>query len=153
MSASTRGNELRVQLLSDSCTTGWAHWGHGHLWLTPDSVVRFPRRGLTLAAAGRGAAAGLAAGAFGAMAREMSRAAKVGGEVDVASADWDAYLASCPGRLRVDLADVVSARLWAGLTTSRLALELVEARPVKLLWMRNGFAIPALRAVLGNRLG
>lgn len=143
---------MRLQLLSDSCTTGWAHWGHGELWLTPESIVRIPKRGLTLAAAGRGAAAGLGAGAAGALAREIGRASRACVDLDIERSDWDAYLASYPAHLQVDMADLVGAHLRAGLTTSRLRLVRLNAPRVKLLWMRNETAVPALHAALQDRL-
>src|SRR5258708_28253874 len=32
----------RVSLIAASCTTGWADWEHGNLWLAPDGLARVP---------------------------------------------------------------------------------------------------------------
>jgi hypothetical protein len=142
---------MRVQLLSDSCTTGWLHWGHGELWLTSDSIVRIGKRRLTLASAGRGAMAGFHGGALGGFTRELARAGSVSSAREVERSDWLAYVADHRNVITIDLADVTSARLRAGLSTSRLAVGMRDGRRIKLLWMRNQFALEALvRAGLGS---
>ncbi len=82
----------------------------------------------------------------------MSRASRAGGAFDVERALWDGYVAAYPARLQVEIGDVVSARLRAGLSTSRLSLELLNAQRVTLLWMRNKTALAELQAALHDRL-
>jgi hypothetical protein len=139
---------LQVHLLSDSCTTGWAHWGHGELWLTPHSIVRIGQPSRTLRAATRGALSGIAGGVAGAVALEVARSGREVTALEVDSAEWDGYLADHRSVLRVDLGDVVEAALRAGIITSRLRLRMRDGRNLKLLWMRNTVAVTLLERAL-----
>ncbi len=139
---------MQVHLLSDSCTTGWAHWGHGELWLTPHSIVRIGQRSRTLQAATRGALGGLAFGVAGAVALEVARSGRETTALEVDSAEWDGYLADHRSVLRANLVDVVEAGLRTGITTSRLGLRMRDGRNLKLLWMRNTAAVSLLEHAL-----
>ena len=136
---------MKITLLSDSCTTGWAHWGHGELWLTSDSIVRIGKRSLTIASARRG----ITGGAVGGLAHEVLRGRTFAGHpVDVDRAEWERYVGGFRNTLVIDLGDVVRASLRVGLMSSRLSIVTRSGRRVKLLWMRNPTAVAELRSAL-----
>ncbi|MDQ0635112.1 hypothetical protein QFZ40_003021 [Arthrobacter pascens] len=89
---------MRVFLLSDSCTTGWLHWGHGELWLTPTHLVRIGRRELTMRAAGWGGTRrGAAVAAVNELAGSIAAVRPVpGAAIEVDAEHWERELAAEP---------------------------------------------------------
>ncbi len=154
---------MQVLLISDQCTTGWAHWGHGQLWLTHDSLVRVGLRSLTARAATRGglanfgAAGGLAARALekrrGLTTEELERSKVTGDPVEVDADEWHAYLAKHePMVLKLEFYDILQANLRNGVSASRLLITTREGARRKLLWTPNRVAGDALRRALAAQL-
>ncbi|WP_104180261.1 hypothetical protein [Arthrobacter sp. B0490] len=153
---------MRVSLLADSCTTGWLHWGHGELWLTPEHLVRIGRRELTLRAAAKGGALGGAAVAAGVLGlRAVSAAEKAldegrlrpGDSVEVENDLWAREVGRHPQRTLVLSRELMTeADLKTGIITSRLNLEMVDGRRHKLLWSVNEHAASLLTEAFGPRL-
>lgn len=140
---------MRALLLSDACTTGWAHLGHEELWLTPDSLVRVGLRSLTVSA-------GIAAnfGVLGAAAASSFKKHKVDGRpAEFDPSVWEAYLAvNARTTLVTSLDDVAAAEVRRGVITSRLLMSLKDGTRRKLLWTRNRIALPALAEALAPQL-
>ena len=153
---------MRVFLLSDSCTTGWLHWGHGELWLTPSHLVRIGRRELTLRAAGWGGTRGGASAAAGALGTNAADAlagstAAVrpvpGSALEVDPEQWEQEVAAEPKRtLMLNLEEIAAAQFRQGLTASRLGVATANGTKHKLLWLPNAHSSPALAEALGSRL-
>lgn len=140
---------MRVFLLSDSCTTGWLHWGHGELWLTPTHLVRIGRRELTLRAAGWG---GTRAGA--AVAGSIAAGRPVpGAAIEVDAAQWEQEVAAEPKRtLALHVEEIATAQFRQGITASRLSVGTADGTKHKLLWLPNAYSRPVLAKALGSRL-
>lgn len=134
---------MLIVRVSDSCTTGWAHWGHGELWLSPDALVRVGKSSITWGAIKRGATSGLAGGALGSTMREIHRARSQG--LVVEDVDGPAWVRQVRGEdhvLYVPLEAIAGADVVAGITTSRLKLATRDGQEFKLLWMRNDLVLP-----------
>lgn len=155
---------MRVVLLTNSCTTGWMQWGHGELWLTPDSLVRIGRKKLTARAAlegGAGSALGAVAGPIGHLAalvggglwtRQRDRR-DLGRVADVEHAAWVLDLMQRRDDvLAIPLRWITRADVRSGLSTTRLRLHTVDGAEHTLLWLNNAVAVPVLRTVLDERL-
>ncbi|MCZ7423594.1 MULTISPECIES: hypothetical protein [unclassified Micromonospora] len=125
-----------ARLISRSCTTGWADWIHGELWLLPRHLVR---RRLTL--------------------RE-TRANKDGRTVPVPLPEVPASslaLRDITSAHRtnkvIPLDEVAEARLHRGILTDRLALKMDDGSRHKLLWLKVDPAHEILGPALGHLLG
>lgn len=153
---------MRVFLLSDSCTTGWLHWGHGELWLTPSHLVRIGRRELTRRAAGWGGTRGGAAVAAGALGKSTvhlpagSIAATrpvPGAAIEVNPEQWEQEVAGEPSRtLVLNLEEIATAQFRQGITASRLGVGMTDGTKHKLLWLPNAYSRPVLAEALGSSL-
>ncbi|GGQ73403.1 hypothetical protein [Couchioplanes azureus] len=125
-----------ARLISRSCTTGWADWIHGELWLLPRHLVR---RRLTL---------------------HETRANKNGRTVPVplpevpasALAQRDITSAHRTNKFLL-LDEVAEARLHRGILTDRLALKMRDGSRHKLLWLKDDPAHKILGTALGHSLG
>ncbi|MEV1144171.1 hypothetical protein [Micromonospora sp. NPDC049799] len=125
-----------ARLITRSCTTGWADWVHGELWLLPNLLVR---RRLTL---------------------QQTRAHANGRtvphplpEVRAASMPLDEILSAHPTNKVLALDTVVEARLHRGLMTDRLAVTMRDGNRHKLLWLKVDPAYEVLCHALAEPLG
>jgi len=143
---------MRARLLSDSCTKGWASWGHGELWLTDNEVVRIGKPSLTARAAFAGAAAAMG----GALGGALSSASRTGQRmrpsategIEVTPEQWSAYLAEQKDVLVLPTSEIMSVTVKTGLSTSALAVKLRDGSLAKLLWKRAPGVVEALRESL-----
>jgi hypothetical protein len=136
---------MRVFLLTDSCTTGWLHWGHGELWLTPSHLVRIGRPELSRRAAGWGGTRGGAA--FGA------GAAVPGAAIEVTPEQWEQGVTAQPSRtLELNLEQIATLKFRQGITASRLGIGMADGVKHKLLWLPNAHSKSVLAETLGSRL-
>ena len=141
--------------MSDSCTTGWLHWGHGELWLTPTHLVRIGRRELTMRAAGWGGTRrGAAVAAVNELAGSIAAVRPVpGAAIEVDAEHWERELAAEPSRtLVLNLEEVATAQFRQGITASRLGVGTADGAKHKLLWLPNAYSKPVLAEALGSRL-
>lgn len=152
---------MKAVLLTTSCTTGWMHWGHGELWLTPEALVRIGKRELTVKAAlgaAPGAALGVVAGPAGHVAALVteglsSGSDSVGREVELEQGQWEWDLMQRrKDVLSVPIRWISRAELKSGVSTTRLRIQTADGTRHKLLWMNNAVAKSALQAALGDRL-
>jgi hypothetical protein len=125
-----------ARLISRSCTTGWADWIHGELWLLPRHLVR---RRLTLG---------------------ETRANKNGRTVPdplpvvpASSLVQQDIRSAHPTNKVLSLDDVSEARLHRGILSDRLALRMRDGGRHKLLWLKDDPAHEILGAALGQALG
>ncbi|MFI7214065.1 hypothetical protein [Micromonospora maritima] len=125
-----------ARLVTRSCTTGWADWVHGELWLLPHLLVR---RRLSL--------------------RE-TRAHRNGRTVPhplpglpASSLDLDAVAAAHPSNKVLALDGVTEARLHRGILSDRLALTMRDGSRHKLLWLAVDPAYEVLGHALAESLG
>ncbi|MFF5078174.1 hypothetical protein ACFY36_14070 [Actinoplanes sp. NPDC000266] len=141
---------MRVRLLSDSCTKGWTSWGHGELWLTDDALVRVGKRDLTVRAmlGGAAAATGGVLGVAAALGLAALSKPAPHHDMDVDPGAWFGYVAAQKDVLIISYAQIASATLKEGLTTSSLTVRLQDGFSAKLLWKRSPAAVRALRQVL-----
>ncbi|EWC59884.1 hypothetical protein UO65_4887 [Actinokineospora spheciospongiae] len=124
------------QLISRSCTTGWADWIHGELWLSPTALVR--RR----------------------LSFNASRANGYGPSVSdplpvVPAADLDRgrVLAEHRTNKVIAFGDVGSATLFRGRTAHGLKVVMVGGERHKLLWLVRDPAFAILSGALPAQLG
>ena len=152
---------MKAVLLTNSCTTGWMHWGHGELWLTPEALVRIGKRELTAKAAlgaAPGAALGAVAGPAGLVAALVaaglaSGPSSVGREVELEHGQWEwDLMRRRKNVLSVPVRWIARADLKSGFSTTRLRIHTTDGARYKLLWMNNAVAKSALRVTLGDRL-
>jgi len=130
-------------LLTTSCTTGWADWVHGELWLCPDGLLRI---------------------SLG-LATTIAKSSGVGGE----RAYEDFARKSSPRTFEQDeIGELLSRRrtnIWVpwdrireaalrhGFTADRLRLTLIDGRSVKFLWLPNRTIVETLRGRLLGLIG
>ncbi|MFC4068852.1 hypothetical protein [Actinoplanes subglobosus] len=125
-----------AQLISRSCTTGWADWIHGELWLLPRHLVR---RRLSLRAT---------------LANKNERTVPmVLLEVPASSLSQQDIVSAHPTNKVLPLDEVVEARLHRGILSDRLALTMRDGSRHKLLWLRIDPAHEILGSALGHSLG
>jgi len=130
-------------LLTTSCTTGWADWVHGELWLCPDGLLRLS---LGLAATiAKSSGPGQAAAFEGAARRSSLR------HFDMT--EINELLSRKRTNHWIPWTQIRGASLRGGLITGRLRLKLADGRSVKLLWMRERHVFEMLRDRLLERLG
>ena len=125
-----------AQLVSRSCTTGWADWVHGELWLLPHLLVR--RR------------LGLAATFANGVGPTVPSPAPV---VEAWSLDLGAIAAAHRTNVVLALPEVATAVLHSGLATDRLALTMRDGSRHKLLWLHSDPAHHLLAGPLRWALG
>jgi hypothetical protein len=133
---------MPTQLLSRSCTTGWADWVWGDLWLLPDALVRVTRGWDETRAAAKAR-------------RRRGGGSTVDPDMPVAPGEAelrDRTVATARSRW-IALDDIEQARLRTGLTTSRLAVVMRDGQRMKVLWLKDDPAHDALQRVLQERLG
>lgn len=117
-------------LLTDRCTTGWLHWMPGELWLTPDAIVR------------------VRPGFRSAFVPEMD----LGAQTDATALKYAQAVSSTRSSpTYIPLADIRSARLRAGRSTDRLALDTYTGARYKFLFPREDQAFRVLRDQLWDR--
>lgn len=117
-------------LLTENCTTGWLHWMPGELWLTPDAIVR------------------VRLGVGAAFRPDID----LGSRTDAMALKYAQAISSAPSRITyIPLADIRSARLRAGHSTDRLALETYTGARYKFLFPRRDQAFRVLRDQLWER--
>jgi hypothetical protein len=139
---------VRAFLISDSCTTGWLHWGHGELWLTTSHLVRIGRPELTRRAAGWGGTRG--DNLFGSTSIERPFP---GAAIDVSPEQWDQEIKAEPSRtLMLALEEVAKFQFRQGFTASRLGVGMADGVKHKLLWLPNAHSKTMLAEALGARL-
>ncbi|SNY73035.1 hypothetical protein [Paractinoplanes atraurantiacus] len=142
---------MHVRLLSDSCTKGWASWGHGELWLTEDALVRVGRPALTARAVlggAAGAVGGLLGGALATAALAgLSKPAPTQ-DIEIEPGAWFGYIAARKDVLIFPYARIIMATFKEGLTTSSLTIRLRDGYDAKLLWKRSPAAARVIRSVL-----
>jgi hypothetical protein len=122
------------RLISRSCTTGWADWVHGELWLLPTALVR---RRLSLA---------------------DSKANGLGRTVPepfptllAAEVDHSQVLTAHRTNKVIVFDDVVSGTLFRGRTAHGLKLVMANGQRHKLLWLVRDPAFDVLAEVLPGR--
>ncbi|MDA0164228.1 hypothetical protein OM076_28415 [Solirubrobacter ginsenosidimutans] len=132
---------MPTQLLSRSCTTGWADWVWGDLWLRPDALVRVARGWDATRAAAKAR-------------RQRGGGSTVDLDMPVPSEAELRDRTAATARSRwIALDDIEQARLRTGLTTSRLAVVMRDGERMKLLWLKDDPAHDVLQGVLELRLG
>jgi hypothetical protein len=107
-------------LVAWSCTTGWADWVHGELWLLPDGLLRVRT-------------------SFGETMAHGVRPLPVSQRGTKQISDEDLEAAVCAHRTNhwIRAGEIASASFRRGLTTTRLAVELAGGDRRKLLWLRR----------------
>jgi hypothetical protein len=119
------------RLITASCTTGWADWIHGQLWLLPDGLLRV--RSSLLTTIGNG------------VARTVS------GELPTREFSEDEIAKLAKKHVTnywIPSSSIVAASLRRGVTASRLSMRLADGRNVKLLWLPGDPAEGELRSAL-----
>jgi hypothetical protein len=129
-------SEDEAVLISISCTTGWADWVHGELWLLPDGLARFSL-GLTASVANRNLP-----GSFG-----------IGETRPVSSVELDERAGSNSRNFVVRADEIDLAVLRRGIITGRLLLHLSDGKTKKLLWKRTNKTLIPLDQALHRWLG
>jgi hypothetical protein len=133
-----------AQLLSRSCTTSWADWVWGELWLLPDGLAR------------------ISLGWSRTRTEAKNRKKRGGGPtvpetlVETRTLDYDelARIVNADRRNRwIPRGGLSKARLREGLLNSRLQAELADGSQVKLLWLKSDPAFRVLRRAIGEWLG
>jgi hypothetical protein len=132
--------EARATLIAASCTTGWADWEHGNLWLAPDGIARITL-GWTSTVLHSFQGADPALRTRQSISRdELARA-----------------LTKSPRALWLRAADLISAKMHRGVRNDRLTVQMQSGTAHKLLWVRNKAGTQqlegALRRWVGPRLG
>jgi hypothetical protein len=134
-----RPGDRSAVLVSASCTTGWADWVHGELWLLDDGLARFSLGLLTTMNHAEG---------HGWQATGVTR--------EFSLEDIDLLVHATKRNLFIPRGVIARADLRGGLITGRLRLELDDGTTRKLLWMRSSKATallaPRLREWLGDGL-
>jgi hypothetical protein len=122
-----------------SCTTGWADWIHGELWVLPDAFVR---RRLSFAAT--------QANRYGPTVAPPLPSA------DPASFVPADILAAHRTNKVLPFAAVAKAQLFRGFTAHGLALTMTDGTRHKLLWLTadpaHALLADVLPSILGERL-
>lgn len=126
-------------LLTTSCTTGWADWVHGELWLCRDGLLR-----LSL---------GLPATIAKSFGQGQAAAAPLSSPRHFDQAEISELLSRKRTNVWVPWIQIREASLRRGLITSRLRLALMDGRAVKFLWLPAPRAFDLLRDRLAERLG
>lgn len=123
-------------LLSISCTTGWADWVHGELWLLSDGLARFSL-------------------GLGASVVNSNLPGSLGtGIIDHFSPEELAERTASNNRNFVIRAEEIDlAELRRGIITGRLRLHLSDGTTRKLLWKRTNKTLEPLAVALGRWLG
>jgi hypothetical protein len=132
--ASDRG---RVAILvTASCTTGWRDWIHGALWLLPDALLR-RRLGLP---------ATIAHGNQPTIScDDIPKSRLTDAEILDIEREHETNVL-----VRRD--EITSASLRRGIVSSRLRLELLDGRKIKLYWLKADPAYDLLRPILRDWL-
>lgn len=129
---------LQGQLVALSCTTGWLDLRHGDLWVLPGAMVRIRKGLLDTIAHCYGT---------GHSARKAAR---------TLAYDPVAILGSHPTNKVIPFADIESARLHRGFTTSGLTVRMTDGTRHKLLWQSaepaHRLLTDRLLPILGPRL-
>ncbi|MFJ4896017.1 hypothetical protein ACIP5U_39525 [Streptomyces sp. NPDC088788] len=140
--AAARASRLRLlpaRLLARTCTTGWLDWIHGELWLLPDALIRV-RSGLMDSVVNSASGSGVSA-------RDPYQ---------VIPFDVESIRSAHRTNKVLPLAELSSARLHGGLTTSGMTATMRDGTHHKLLWLSTEPAGRLLRdrllPVLGQRL-
>ena len=122
-------------LLTTSCTTGWADWVHGELWLCPDGLLRISLGLATTIAKSSGGGAALAYERF---SQESSPRYFDQDEIrELVSRKRTNVWVPC--------VQIREAALRKGFTASRLRMTLIDGRSVKFLWLPDGRTFAILR--------
>ncbi|MCG8919131.1 hypothetical protein L6E12_25455 [Actinokineospora sp. PR83] len=124
------------QLISRSCTTGWADWIHGELWLSPTELVR---RRLSLNAS--------RANGYGPSVSDPLPVVPVG------DLDHGRVLAEHRTNKVIAFGEVDSATLFRGRTAHGLKVVMASGQRHKLLWLVRDPAFAILSGALPQRLG
>jgi hypothetical protein len=136
-------NAAAAILLTTSCTTGWADWVHGALWLCPDGLLRLS---LGLAATIAKSSGVGPAVAYEGFARQASPRYFDQDEIrDLVSRKRT--------NVWVPWAQIREAALREGFTASRLRMMLLDGRSVKFLWLPDRQTFETLRENLLARIG
>lgn len=109
---------LRARLLTRTCTTGWLDWIHGELWLLPEGLLRIRSGFMTTVANSYGSGSGLTP-------RDPYR---------LIAHDPAKVLAGHPTNKLIPFAEIATARLHGGVTTSGLEVVMTDGTRHKLLW-------------------
>ena len=125
-----------ARLISRSCTTGWADWIHGELWLLPRHLVR---RRLTI----RETRANTNGRTVPIPLPEVPASSLI--QLDIASAHRTNKV--------LPLDEVAEARLHRGVLTDRLAVKMRDDGRHKLLWLKDDPAHEILGTALERSLG
>jgi hypothetical protein len=136
---SSRQELNEVSLVAASCTTGWADWEHGNLWLAPGGLARIPLGWLAT---------------YSHTFQGIDPA--IGQIVSITQSDLSQALTRSPRSLWMEASYIEVARLHRGITCDRVHLHLKDGASHKLLWIRNKAGTQqledALRGWLGDRL-
>jgi hypothetical protein len=130
-------------LLTTSCTTGWADWVHGELWLCPDGLLRLSLGLVATIAKSSGVGPALAYEGF---ARQASPRYFDQDEIQE-------LLSRKRRNVWVPWDQIREAALREGFTASRLRMTLIDGRSVKFLWLPDGRTFETLRDRLRARIG
>jgi hypothetical protein len=130
-------------LLTTCCTTGWADWVHGELWLCPNGLLRLSLGLPTTIRKSLGVGFALA---YDRSARESAPRYFDGQEID-------ALVARKRRNIWVPWGQIREAAVRRGFITSRLRMMLFDGRTVKFLWLPDRRTINTLRDRLAARLG
>jgi hypothetical protein len=130
-------------LLTTSCTTGWADWVHGELWLTPNGLLRLSLGLPTTIRKSLGIGFALA----------YDRAARESAPRYFDQQEIDARVARKRRNIWVPWGQIREATLRRGFITSRLRMTLFDGRTVKFLWLPDHRTVDLLRDPLAARLG
>jgi hypothetical protein len=130
-------------LLTTSCTTGWADWVHGELWLCPDGLLRVSL----------GLAATIAKSSGPGQAAAFEGAARQSSPRHFDMTEINELLSRKRTNIWIPWPQIRGASLRHGLITGRLRLIQADGRCVKFLWMRERRVFEMLRDRLLDRLG
>jgi hypothetical protein len=136
---------LNARLITTSCTTGWADWVWGELWLLPQGLLRLPlgwKRAMGSARFVRKSGS-----AFGPTVAGTSPSAQF--NLD----EVPALVAQAKRSRWIPRDQLEEARLRRGMTADRLKVALVDGSRLKLLWLKRDPASDVLQLVLGEWLG
>jgi hypothetical protein len=127
------GDTSMGTLITASCTTGWVDWIHGELWLLPGGLLRV-RSGL-------GATIGHANQPT--VPDEPLRRQFSPSEIEQLQRQHKT-------NLWIPADAIVSASIFNGPLSGRLALKLTDGRRVKLLWLRADHSSEPLEQALAS---
>ncbi|NEC89766.1 hypothetical protein [Streptomyces sp. SID12501] len=109
---------VQARLLTSTCTTGWLDWIHGELWLLPEGLLRIRSGFMTTVANSYSSGSGPTA-------RDPYR---------LIAHDPATVLAAHPTNKLIPFAEMATARLHGGVTTSGLEVVMTDGTRHKLLW-------------------